>query len=87
MIRFVRGSFFVILLCGVCGCEAIKEKQAADRKAKEEKMEALESLFGKKIITVSGVDKPIVIHVEGGGRFEIDCHPYELETTIKPAEL
>ena len=87
MIRFVRGSLFVVLLCGVCGCEAIKEKQAADRKAKEEKMEALESLFEFEAPTALYVDKPIVIHVEGGGRFEIDCHSYELETTIKPAEL
>lgn len=47
---------------------------------------AVKSLIGKRIVDISGVDKPIVITVEGGGRLAITCHKYQLEIKTTPSK-
>lgn len=62
-----------------------KEREAEERRQREIQESNMQSLIGKRVISISGLEKPIVIAFEGGGEIKVDCYKYPIHVNYTPS--
>lgn len=75
-----------LLVFGVIGMTRMNAELLLEAEKQREIQKAnMNSLIGKKITAISGLDKPIIITTEGGGQVEVDCYKYAIDVKYSPA--
>lgn len=81
-------------LCGVLPCIALLSLGCADVRRDAERTQAqrqvvrdkinvdMQSIVGKRVVDISGPEKPVCITMDDGTQVVFDCHKYQMKVKV-----
>jgi hypothetical protein len=76
-------------LCGVLPCIALLSLGCADvrrdagrTQAQRQVVRDMKSIVGKRVVDISGPEKPVCITMDDGTQVVFDCHKYQMKVKV-----